>query len=134
MEPTGFDHQGPDHPGPSSRGALPSARMSTKEVMKALGPHTEESHESDRQTPTELGLMSEHAFFEYRAKLMTTPHIEEQGEPIHYLIKMEIGAGHRHPRGLLKQQARDLIFFSVNPGSHRRIGHFNIYEVDEKTP
>jgi hypothetical protein len=76
--------------------------------------------------------MSEHAFFEYRAKLMTTPHIEEQGEPIHYLIKMEIGAGHRHPRGLLKQQARDLIFFSVNPGSHRRIGHFNIYEVDEK--
>jgi hypothetical protein len=33
--------------------------------------------------------MSEHAFFEYRAKLMSTPHIEEQGEPIHYLIKME---------------------------------------------
>ena len=76
--------------------------MSTKEVMKALGPHTEESHESDRQTPTKLGLMSEHAFFEYRAKLMSTRHIEEQGEPIHYLIKMEIGAGHRRPRELLK--------------------------------
>ena len=55
MEPTGFDHQGPDHSGPSSRGALPSARMSTKEVMKALGRHTEESHESDRQTATKLG-------------------------------------------------------------------------------
>jgi hypothetical protein len=98
MEPTGFDHQGPDHSGPSSRGALPSARLSTEEVMKALGRHTEESHESDRQTATKLGLMSEHAFFEYKAKLMSTPHIEEQGEPIHYLIKMEIGAGHRRPR------------------------------------
>src|ERR1700746_1466286 len=132
MEPTGFDHQGPDHPGPSSRGALPSARMSTKEVMKALGPHTEESHESDRQTPTKLGLMSEHPFFEYRAKLMSTRHIEEQGEPIHYLIKMEIGAGHRRPRELLKQEARDLILFSVSPGPQRRISYSNICEVDEK--
>jgi hypothetical protein len=132
MEPTGFDHQGPDHPGPSSRGALPSARMSTKEVMKALGPHTEESRESDRQTPTKLGLMSEHAFFEYRAKLMSTRHIEEQGEPIHYLIKMEIGAGHRRPRELLKQEARDLILFSVSPGPQRRISYSNICEVDEK--
>ncbi len=132
MEPTGLDYQGPDHSGPSSRGALPSVRMSTEEVMKALGRHTEESHESDRQTATKLGLMSEHAFFEYKAKLMSTPHIEEQGEPIHYLIKMEIGAGHRRPRGLLKQEARDLILFSVNPGPHRRISHFNICEVDEK--
>jgi hypothetical protein len=43
--------------------------------------------------PASNGLMREHAFFEYRAKPMSTPHIEEQGEPIHYLIKMEIGAG-----------------------------------------
>jgi hypothetical protein len=132
MEPTGFDHQGPDHSGPSSRGALPSARMSTKEVMKALGRHTEESHESDRQTPTKLGLMSEHAFFEYKAKPMSTPHIEEQGEPIHYLIKLEIGAGLRRPRELLKQEARDLIRFSVSPGPHRKISYSNICEVDEK--
>jgi hypothetical protein len=90
--------------------------MSTKEVMKALERHTGESHESDRKTATKLGLMSEHAFFEYRAKLMSTPHIEEQGEPIHYLIKMEIGARYRRPRELLKQEARDLILFSVNPG------------------
>jgi hypothetical protein len=33
------------------------------------------------------GLMSEHAFFEYRAKLITTPHNEEQAEPIHCLNK-----------------------------------------------
>jgi hypothetical protein len=76
--------------------------------------------------------MSEQALFEYRARLMSTPHIEEQGEPIHYLIKMEIGAGHRRPRELLKQEVRDLILFSVNPGPHRRISHFNICEVNEK--
>ena len=63
---------------------------------------------------------------------MSTPHIEEQGEPIHCLVKMEIGADFCRPRELLKQEARDLIFFSVNPGPHRRISHFNIYEVDEK--
>ena len=82
--------------------------------------------------PASNGLMSEHAFFEYSAKLMSTPHIEEQGVPIHYLIKMEIGAGHRRPRELLKQEARDLILFSVNPGPHRRISNSNICEVDEK--
>ena len=63
---------------------------------------------------------------------MSTPHIKEQGEPIHCLIKMEIGAGFRRPRELLKQEARDLILFSVNPGLHRRISHSTIYEVDEE--
>jgi hypothetical protein len=76
--------------------------------------------------------MSEHAFFEYRAKPMSTPHIKEQGEPIHCLIKMEIGAGFRRPRELLKQEARDLIRFSVSPGPQRRISYSNICEVDEK--
>ena len=82
--------------------------------------------------PASNGLMSEHAFFEYRAKPMSTPHIKEQGEPIHCLIKMELGAGFRRPRELLKQEARDLILFSVSPGPHRRISHSNICEVDEK--
>ena len=122
MEPTGLDHHGPNYSSPSSREALPSARMSTEEVLKPLGRPTEASN----------GLMSEHAFFEYRAKPMSTPHIEEQGEPIHYLIKMEIGAGLRRPRELLKQEARDLIFFSVSPGPHRKISYSNICEVDEK--
>ena len=40
--------------------------------------------------PASNRLMSEHAFFEYRAKPMSTPHIKEQGEPIHCLIKMEM--------------------------------------------
>src|SRR5260221_1160844 len=56
MEPTGFDHHGPDHSYPSPYGALPSARMSTEEVLKALGRYTEESSESDRQTATKLGI------------------------------------------------------------------------------
>lgn len=76
--------------------------------------------------------MSEHAFFEYRAKLISTLHVEEQGEPIHCLIKIEIGAGHGRPPELLKQEARDLVLFSVNPGPHRRISHSSIFEVDEK--
>ena len=80
--------------------------MSTEEVLKALGRYSEESPESDRQTATKLGvnrmtltasasngLMSEHAFFEYRAKPMSTPDIKDQGEPIHCLIKLEIDAG-----------------------------------------
>jgi hypothetical protein len=119
--------------------------MRTEEVLKALGRYTEESRESDRQTatkigvkrmtltaPTSNGLMNEHAFFEYRAKPMSTPYIKEQGEPIHCLIKMEIGPSLRRPRELLKQEARDLIVFSVSPGPHRRISYSNICEVDEK--
>jgi len=119
--------------------------MSTEEVLKAMEQYTQESRESDRQTATKLGvnrmkltapasngLMSEHAFFEYTAKPMSTPDIKEQGEPIHCLIKMEIGAGLRRPRELLKQEARDLILFSVSPGPHRRISYSNICEVDEK--
>ena len=56
MEPTGFNHHGPDRSGPSSRVALPSARMTTEEVLKALGRYKEESRESDRQTATKLGV------------------------------------------------------------------------------
>jgi len=145
MEPTGFDHHGADHSGPSSRVALPSARMSTEEVFKTLGRYTEESRESDHKTATKLGvnrttltapasngLMSGHTFLEYRAELMNTRHIEEQGEPIHCLIKIEIGAGHGRSPELLKQEPRDLVLFSVNPGPHRGISHSSICEVDGK--
>ena len=119
--------------------------MSTEEVFKALGRYTEESRESDRQKATKLGvnrtiltapvsngLMSGHAFLEYRAELISTRHIEEQGAPIHCLITIEIGAGHGRSLELLKQEARDLVLFSVNPGPHRRISHSSICEVDGK--
>jgi transcriptional regulator with XRE-family HTH domain len=56
MEPTNFDHRGPDHSDPSSRVTLPSVSMSTEEVLEALGRYTEESPESDRQTATKLGV------------------------------------------------------------------------------
>jgi hypothetical protein len=99
--------------------------------------HTKEPNlikefESATLSQRRMGWMSEHAFFEYRAKLLNTPHIEEQGVPIHYLIKIELGAGPRRPRELLKQEARDLILFSVNPVARRRIGLSNICEVDER--
>jgi hypothetical protein len=74
--------------------------------------------------------MSEHAFFESRAKLISTPHVEE-GEPIHCLIKIEIGAGHGLSE-LLEQEAGDLVLFSVNPGPHGRISHSSLFEVDEE--
>jgi hypothetical protein len=78
------------------------------------------------------GLMSKHAFFEYRPKLMSTPHIEEQGEPIHCLVKIGIDADDRRSRQLFKQEARDVIRFTVSPGPHRRISDSNICEVNEK--
>ena len=36
--------------------ALSSARMTTEEVLRALGRYTEESSESERQTATKLGV------------------------------------------------------------------------------
>ena len=61
--------------------------------------------------------MSEHAFFEYRALLMSTPHVEEKGESVHCLIKMEIAAqdGRLRRGAELEQEAGDLILFLTNP-------------------
>jgi hypothetical protein len=59
---------------------------------------------------------------------MSTHHVEEKGEPLHCLIKMEIAAsGGRLRRGAeLEQEAGDLILFLTNPGPHRRISHSSI--------
>src|ERR1700745_3296033 len=76
--------------------------------------------------------MSEHALFEYRAKLISTPHIEEQGEPIHCLIKMKTDSQDGRSREFLEQEAGDLVLFALNPGPRRRISHSSICEVDEK--
>ena len=77
--------------------------------------------------------MSEHAFFEYRALLMSTPHVEEKGESVHCLIKMEIAAqdGRLRRGAELEQEAGDLILFLINPGPHRRISHSSICKIDE---
>lgn len=78
-------------------------------------------------------LMSEHAFFEYRALLMSTPHVEQKGEPVHCIIKMEIVAqdGRVRRAAELEQEAGDLILFLINPGPHRRISHSSICKSDE---
>jgi hypothetical protein len=124
--------------------ALDKQPVTESPTMRSLiASETRSAHSTQKETssekirigntqPASNGLMSEHAFFEYGAKPMSTPHIKEHGEPIHCLIKMEIGGGLRRPRELLKQEARDLIVFSVSPGPHRRISHSNICEVDEK--
>jgi hypothetical protein len=109
--------------------------LNSNETSYGYSTQKETSSEKNRTRkikPASNGLMSEHAFFEYKAKPMRTSHTKEQGEPIHCLIKMEVGAGFRRPRELLKQEARDLILFSVSPGPHRRISHSNICEVNEK--
>jgi hypothetical protein len=62
----------------------------------------------------------------------TTPHNEEQAEPIHCLIKMEIGAGCRRPPELLEQEAENLVLFALNSGPYRRISQSTICEVDEE--
>ena len=36
--------------------AIPAARMTTEDVLEALGRYTEESRESERQTATKLGV------------------------------------------------------------------------------
>src|SRR3954447_13216774 len=83
--------------------------------------------------PASNHLMSEYTFFEYRALLMSTPHVEEKGEPVHCLVKIEIAAQNgRIRRGAeLEQEAGDLILFIINPGPHRRISHSSICKVDE---
>jgi hypothetical protein len=83
---------------------------------------------------TSNDLMSEYAFFEYRALLMSTPHVEEKGELVHCVIKMEIAAQNgRLRRGAeLEQEAGDLVLFLINPGPHRRISHSSICKADER--
>jgi len=76
--------------------------------------------------------MSEHPFFEYRAKLISAAHIEDRGEPIHCLIKMETDSQDGRSREFLEQEAGDLVLFALNPGPRRRISHSSTCEVDEK--
>src|SRR5215831_17036105 len=79
-------------------------------------------------------LMSEHAFFEYKARLVSTPHVEDKGEFVHCIIKIETADQEGRPRhGVeLEQEAGDLILFLINPGPHRRISESSIHKVNEE--
>jgi hypothetical protein len=78
--------------------------------------------------------MNDYAFFEYRAKVFPASHAEEEGEPVHCLIKMKTVTDHgRHQRSVveLEQDACDLVLFTLHPGPYRKIGRSSIWEVDE---
>jgi hypothetical protein len=61
--------------------------------------------------------LSEHAFFEYRTLLTSTPHVEVKGEPVHCFVKKEIAAQNgRLRRGAeLEQEVGDLTYFLLIP-------------------
>jgi hypothetical protein len=78
--------------------------------------------------------MSEHEFFEYKASLVSTPHVEAKGESVHCIIKMETTPqdGRLRRGAELEQEAGDLILFILHPGPHRRISESSIGKVDEE--
>jgi hypothetical protein len=81
-------------------------------------------------------LMSNHyAFFEYQAKITNAGHAENEGEPVHCMIKMKSVDEHgkRRRNVELEQQAGDDVLFVINPGPHRKISHSSIWSVSEET-
>ena len=67
--------------------------------------------------------MSDYAFFEYRAKLTNTGHAEEEGEPVHCMIRMKNvdRDGKRLHDIDLHQQAGDNVLYVINPGRPARL-------------
>ena len=79
-------------------------------------------------------VMSDYAFFEYRAKITCTSHETKEGERVHCLLKIPMAAdyGHRQRDDVeLKQDAGDMILFTLNPGPHHKISHSEIWKVTE---
>jgi hypothetical protein len=74
------------------------------------------------------------AFFEFRGKITNRGHAEDQGEPVHCLVKMSsLDAGGRRRRNVdLEQEAGDTILFVLNPGPHRKMSQSNIRAVGEE--
>ena len=67
--------------------------------------------------------MSDYAFFEYRAKLTNTGHAEEEGEPVHCMIRMKnVYRDGKRLHGIdLHQQAGDNVLYVINPGPSARL-------------
>ena len=79
-------------------------------------------------------VMSDYAFFEYRTKITSTSHESEDGERVHCLLKIPVAADsghHQRDEVELKQDAGDMVLFALNPGSHGKISHSEIWEVTE---
>jgi hypothetical protein len=74
------------------------------------------------------------AFFEFRGKITNRGHAEDQGEPVHCIVKMKSldAEGKRRRNVDLEQEAGDTILFALNPGPHRKMSHSNIRAVGEE--
>src|ERR1700756_3687869 len=75
------------------------------------------------------------AFFEFRGKITNRGHAEDQGEPVHCIVKVPSrDAGGKRRRNVdLEQEAGDTILFALNPGPHRKMSHSRIRAVSEET-
>jgi hypothetical protein len=80
-------------------------------------------------------MSDDYAFFEYKAKITNSGHAENEGEPVHCMIKMKSldEHGKRRRNVELEQQAADDVLFVINPGPHRKISHSSIWSVSEET-
>ena len=78
--------------------------------------------------------MSDHAFFEYQAKLTNTGHDENEGELVHCMIRMKnVDRDGKRLREIeLHQQAEDDVLFVIHPGPHRAINRSSIWNVTEE--
>ena len=83
----------------------------------------------------ELLMSEDYAFFEYQAKITNAGHAENEGEPVHCMIKMKSldEHGKRRHNVELEQQAGDDVLFVINPGPHRKISHSSIWSLSEET-
>jgi hypothetical protein len=100
------------------------------------------SHSCDKEYSSNCQLASyvqhlmsdDDAFFEYQAKITNAGHAENEGEPVHCMIKMKSVDEHgkRRPNVGLEQQAGDDVLFVINPGPNRKISHSSIWSVSEE--
>ena len=74
------------------------------------------------------------AFFEFRGEITNRGHAEDQGEPVHCIVKMRSldAQGKRRRNVDLEQQAGDTVLFVLNPGPHRKMSHSNIRAIAEE--
>ena len=74
------------------------------------------------------------AFFEFRGKITNRGHAEDQGEPVHCIVKVPSrdAGGTRRRNVDLEQEAGDMILFALNLGPHRKMSHSSIRAVDEE--
>jgi hypothetical protein len=86
------------------------------------------------QTRTSNLMSDDYSFFEYQAKITNGGHADNEGEPVHCMIRMKScdADGRRRRNVELEQQAGDDILFVINPGPHQKISHSSIWSISEE--